>query len=385
MTAEPNQTVQQTLDRLIAETSEIGLQVAAYLDGELVVDVWGGLADEPSGRAVDRDTVFCVFSATKGIASTALHLQAERGHIDYDTPVAEYWPEFAVHGKDRVTVGEALQHRAGVPQVPEGTTPESMCDWEHMVAETAALEPLWEPGTQSGYHAYTFGWIIGELVVRTDPQHRPFGQFVQEEICAPLGIDSLWLGIPDEVEPRVATIANVPAPPPDMPIQLPPFFRLAIPEHLDTNQETFGRPDVRRSCHPGAGGIMNARSLARHYALLAGRGEVEGTRLLSAERVDQMRELHTDEPDAVIGAVYRRGLGYWLGGDLENGTVAAMGANPRALGHPGAGGSLGWADPETGLAVAVVKNRMLGGSATPQDNPVTILGNAVRHALGLDT
>jgi CubicO group peptidase (beta-lactamase class C family) len=208
---------------------------------------------------------------------------------------------------------------------------------------------------------------------------------VQDEICAPLGIGSLWLGIPDEVEPRVATIVNMPAPPPNMPIQLPPFLRLAIPGHLATNQETFGRADIRRSCQPGAGGIMNARSLARHYALLAGRGAVGPTRLLSPERVDRMRELYTDEPDAVLGTVYRRGLGYWLGGDLENAAAAAMGANPRALGHPGAGGSIGWADPETGLAVAVVKNRMLGGSATPEKDPVTILGNAVRRALGLDT
>lgn len=375
--------IQHAIDQAIADHGEIGVQVAVYLDGRLVIDAWGGLADETTGRRVDGDTLFTVFSATKGVAATALHMQAERGLVDYDKPVARYWPEFGVKGKDRTTVRDALLHRIGVPQMPDGTTPELMCDWEHMTWAVAELEPLWQPGTRSGYHAYTFGWIVGEIVRRTDPSHRPFGRWVQEEICAPLGIDSLFLGIPDAVEPRVAKLTNTPPPPPDAP-RLPPdalLFR-AIPPHLGTNQETFGRPDVRRSCHPGAGGIMNARSLARHYAMLSRGGELDGVQLLSEDRVHQIYQLYTDEQDAVIASAYRRGLGYWLGGEPLSGSTGPMGSNPHTFGHPGAGGSIGWADPDARLAVAIIHNRMRA-AATPDANPLTAIARAVRSALGV--
>jgi CubicO group peptidase (beta-lactamase class C family) len=380
---DPNAAVQQAVDAAIRDRGEIGLQVAAYLDGKLVVDVWGGLADETTGRPVDGDTIFTVFSATKGVAATALHIQAERGHVAYDDLITKHWPEFGKHGKDRVTVQDALLHRVGIPQMPPACTPEEMCDWDGMVRAMEDLEPLWEPGTKSGYHAYTFGWIVGEIVRRTDPQHRPFGQYVQDEICAPLGIDSLWLGIPDEVEPRVAKLTNVPPPDPEVAAQmaqLVPLLGQAIPPTLGTDQETFGRPDVRRSCHPGAGGIMNARGLARHYALLAGHGEIDGVRLLSEERVRNMYALHTDEPDAVIGQGYRRGLGYWLGGEPPNGTTAVFGPNPHTFGHPGAGGSIGWADPDAGLAVAILHNKMFG-AVTPEDHPFMGIADAIRSTV----
>jgi CubicO group peptidase (beta-lactamase class C family) len=384
--ADANEAVRQVIARAVAEGQEIGIQVAAYLDGRLVVDAWGGLADETTGRPVDGDTLFPVFSATKGVAATALHLQAERGLVEYDRPIAHYWPEFGVKGKERATVRDALVHRVGIPQMPEGTTPELMCDWEHMVRAVAELEPLWEPGTRSGYHAYTFGWIVGEIVRRTDPARRPFGRFVQEEVCAPLGLDSLFLGIPDAVEPRVAKLTNAPPPPPGAPA-LPPdalLFR-AIPPHLGTNQETFGRPDVRRSCHPAAGGIMNARSLARHYAMLAGGGALDGVRLLSPERVAMLYVLQSDETDAVIGTPYRRGLGYWLGGEPPAGVPgagSAMGRNPHAFGHPGAGGSVGWADPDARLAVAIVRNRMRG-APTGDWNPILTIAETIRTELGV--
>ncbi len=249
-----------------------------------------------------------------------------------------------------------------------------------MCETIAAMAPEWAPGMKHGYHAYTFGWLVGELVRRSDPASRPFGQWVQEEICQPLGIDSLWMGIPDEVEHRVARLkntvppANAPAPPPDA------LILRAIPPSLGVTQEVFGRPDVRRSCHPGAGGIMNARSLAKHYALLAGRGELGGVRLLSPERVDEMRSLQSDAVDAVIGSPYRRGLGYWLGGQLDNANAAVFGPNPGAFGHPGAGGSIGWADPESGLGVAILKNRMLA-PATPAENPLVEIANTIRREI----
>jgi CubicO group peptidase (beta-lactamase class C family) len=372
--------VEQAMDGAL-DRGEIGLQVAVYLHGELVTDAARGVADWETGRTVDSETLFTVFSATKGVAATALHIAAERGLLAYDRPVADYWPEFGAAGKERTTMRHVLTHAAGVPCMPDCTA-EQMCDWAWMCRSIASMAPTWEPGTKHGYHAYTFGWLVGELVVRTDPAQRPFGQWLQEEICQPLGIDSLWMGIPDRVEPRVARLRNTVPPANAAPPPADALILKAIPPSLGVTQEVFGRPDVRRSCHPGAGGIMNARSLARHYALLAGHGELNGVRLLSPERVDQMRTLQSDAIDEVIGQPYRRGLGYWLGGEPLNSNSAIFGSNPGALGHPGAGGSIGWADPDTGLAAAILKNRMLA-PATPADNPLVAIAAAIRKACGL--
>ncbi|MHB8574882.1 MAG: serine hydrolase domain-containing protein [Dehalococcoidia bacterium] len=184
-----NQQVHTVLEGLIADGLELGAQVAAYLDGELVVDTWAGLADKESGRAVDGDSLFTVFSTTKGPTATCIHVLAERGLLKYDAPIARYWPEFAAHGKEEATVRDALTHRAGVPQLPADITPAMMCDWEGMCRLIAESEPLWEPGTKTGYHAYTFGWILGEMLRRIDG--RPIAEFLQQEICRPLAIASL--------------------------------------------------------------------------------------------------------------------------------------------------------------------------------------------------
>ena len=156
--------VQQALDYATREGGEIGVQVAAYLDGKLVVDAWSGVADPATGRRVDGETLFNVFSVTKAVAVTALHILADRGHIEYDAPVARYWPEYGVHGKQRTTVRDVLTHRACVPQMPDGMTPERMCDWQWMTDAIAGLTPLAEPGTKTLYLSMTFGWIVGELV-----------------------------------------------------------------------------------------------------------------------------------------------------------------------------------------------------------------------------
>src|SRR3989442_2009159 len=276
--------VQEAVNAAIRAGGEIGLQVAVYVDGERVVDVWGGLADETTGRTVNGDTLFPVFSVTKAVTATALHSQAERSLVDYDPPIAHYWPEFAAHGKEKGTVRDALTHRIGIPQMPEGVTPELMCDWEWMVQRLADMKPLFAPGSKSAYLAYSFGWIIGEVVRRTDPKKRPFGAFVQEEICAPLGIENLWIGIPDRVEPRVAKLTNIPRPAPGAP-GLPPeaLIPIAIPPQVGVIQKVFGRADVRRACIPGAGGIMNARSAARVFAMLANGGALGRAWPLSGE------------------------------------------------------------------------------------------------------
>ena len=159
--------IAKAIDGALAR-GEIGLQVAAYLDGKLVLDVCGGSADQTTDRMVDGDTLFTVFSATKGVAATALHIQAERGLLEYDRPISQYWPEFAQQGKGQVTVRQTLDHSIGVPGMPPGCTIDQMCDWDFMTAAIAAMAPVWEPGTKHGYHAYTFGWMVGELVRRAD-------------------------------------------------------------------------------------------------------------------------------------------------------------------------------------------------------------------------
>src|SRR6476661_4089552 len=147
MKNELNARVQQLIDDLVSTGDEVGLQVAAYIDGELIVDAWAGVADEDTGRLVDGDTLFTSWSTTKGFVATCLHILADRGQVDYDAPVATYWPVFGAHGKDAVTVRDALTHRAGVPQMPEGVTPEMMTDWDAMCAAIASHAPLWKPGT----------------------------------------------------------------------------------------------------------------------------------------------------------------------------------------------------------------------------------------------
>ena len=355
---ETNRLFQQAIETAIREQGEVGLQVAVYHDNELVVDAWGGIADETTGRKVDGDTLFPVFSVVKAVTATALHIQAERGLIAYDQPIARYWPEFAAQGKEHATIRDALSHRLGIPQMPEGVTPELMSDYDWMVDQLAKMKPRFAPGTDNGYMCYTFGWVIAECVRRTDPQQRPFGTFVQEEICAPLGITDLWLGIPDRVASRVARIKNsVPRPlPPDLPIFA------AIPPQVATVEEVWGRPDVRRACIPGANGIMNARNAVRIFALLANGGVLNGVRLLSEERVRSFSvpRQDTDRPDSILGIPIHVGTaGFWLGGDVSaEYPYRLVGKNPHTLCHPGAGGSIGWADPDARLAVAICHNRM---------------------------
>jgi CubicO group peptidase (beta-lactamase class C family) len=382
MAADPNHVVQAAVDSAIKKGGEIGVQVAAYLDGKLAVDVCGGVADQTTGKKVDRDTVFPVFSIIKAVTATALHIQAERGLVDYYTPIARYWPEFGKHGKDNGTVYDALTHRLGVPLMPVGVTPELMCDWDWMVSQLAEMRPLFEPGTKSAYMAYTFGWVVGEVVRRTDPKERPFGTFIQEEICQPLGIDSLWAGIPAGVEPRVARLMNLPPIPPGAPGIAPDsLMPRAMPAQVATTQEVFGRSDVRRACIPGAQGIMNARSGARFFAMLANGGELDGVRLLSEERV---RTFNIPRPpsdwDPVLGVPHKGTIGgFHLPGSPS---MWPAGTNPHVFGHNAAGGTVGWADPDTRLGVMITHNRMFP-HGRKEDNALFPIGEAVRKALGV--
>jgi CubicO group peptidase (beta-lactamase class C family) len=373
--------VQQALDYATREGGEIGVQVAAYLNGKLVIDAWSGVADPATGRPVDGDTLFNVYSVTKAVAATALHILADRGQIDYDAPVARYWPEYGMRGKARTTVRDVLTHRACVPQMPDGVTPEKMCDWDWMTAAIADLEPLAEPGTKTLYLSMTFGWIIGELVRRADPHGRSLGRFVREEIAQPLGICDLWIGIPDAVESRIAKLADAMAPVPAE--YLPPLFLASMPEQVALNPTVFERPDVRRAEVAGVGGIFNARSEARFWAMLAGGGEIDGVRLLSKALVATLNtpRANSEEPDPVMFGfpILITIGGFWFGGDHPPVTAVQ---SPRALCHPGQGNSIGWADPDTGLAVAICHNKLFNPTS-PEEDPLLPIANAIRRALNL--
>ncbi|HEY3110787.1 MAG TPA: serine hydrolase domain-containing protein [Chloroflexota bacterium] len=370
-----NAQVKALLDELVASGREVGLQVAAYLDGQLVVDAWSGLAARANGspgpdRAVDGDTLFTVFSTGKGVVATALHILAERGRVDYDAPIARYWPEFAANGKERVTVRDALTHRSGVPQMPEGLVAADLLDWEKMVAAVARLTPILPPGTTTAYHALTYGWIVGEVVRRIDG--RPIGRFVQEEICAPLGMADLYFGIPESAAPRVARLERA-EPEPGVPEPAPDSIALrAAPREL---VEIIAAPAGWRAAIPGGNCVASARAIARMYAGLI--GPVDGVRLLPAERVRTATALQTDEVDANLGRAINKGLGYFLGGS----PASAMGPRLTAFGHSGAGGSIGFADPEIGLAVGFAKT-LLTTHADPARSHTLLVAERVRQALG---
>jgi CubicO group peptidase (beta-lactamase class C family) len=373
--------VKRAIDDAVARGVETGVQVAAYLKGKLVVDTWGGVADEVTGRKVDGDTLFNVYSATKAVAAVALHIQADRGLIDYNAPVTRYWPEYGTNGKATTTVRDVLTHRACVPQMPPSVTPERMCDWEWMTRAIAALEPIAPPGSKTLYLSMTFGWIVGELVRRTDPAHRSLGRFIREEVASPLGITDLWVGIPDSVESRIARQVNAMRPIP--PEYLPPLFLASMPEQVALSPVVFERPDVRRAEVAGVGGIFNARSEARFWAMLANLGELDGVRLLSRKLAQTFNtpRAHSDEPDQVMFNIplpISIG-GFWLGGPN---TPVCSPRSPRAICHPGQGGSIGWADPDTGLAVAICHNRLFNAS-TPEEDPILPIAEAVRAGLGL--
>lgn len=352
---------------------ETGVQVAAYLHEDLIVDAWIGTSDGRVGRPVDGETLFPSFSVAKGVTSTAVHVQAERGLVDLGAPIATYWPEFAAHGKETATVEDALSHRLGVPQMPEGVMPERLGDWDWIVSRIADLEPLQRPGTVNSYHPLTFGWVLGEVVRRTDPLRRPFGQFVREELCEPLEIDSLWLGVPEHELGRVARLET------DGRVRELPPERVAlrakvVPPAIELVPDVYNRADVLQACIPATGLTTNARSLARFFALLANGGKLGDTRLLSEERVRSFTERRACYEEADRTNFYVMPLssrGYWL-------DDVVVGGEPNLVCNVGAGGAIAWANLDTGIAVAICHNRMF--AAPPgEEHPLVPLGAAVRE------
>lgn len=353
--------IQKLLDAAVSDNQERGIQIAAYFKGERVIDAWAGAADPEGKMPVDGDTLFPIFSSGKGIVATVIHLLAQRGKVLYDARIAEYWPQFGVNGKEAITVRQALAHTSGIPQMPEGASLASVCDWDRMCAEIAALPPLWTPGSKMEYHAMTFGWILGEVARRVDG--RDFVRIMQEEICRPLGIADMYMGIGDEVESRVAMLEEPGAAAAAAQATGPQSVSPAVmPLHAWMN-----RADARRACIPASNGIMTARALARHYAALLS-GGVDGIELLSPERI----RLATEAQRLNDGTAIHMGLGYFLGGK-----DSLMGSRPTAFGHGGYGGSLGFADPECQLALGLTKNLFSKSQA-----PAGII-KELRQGLGL--
>ncbi|HEX3211881.1 MAG TPA: serine hydrolase domain-containing protein, partial [Actinomycetota bacterium] len=313
--SELQQQIQKVADELVDSGAERGLQVAVYQGGEQVVDVVAGVADPATGRRVDPGTVFYNYSIGKAATSTVVHLLVERGLFGYDTPVAELWPEFAANGKQAVTVRQVLDHTAGVPGIPLDTTVEDLCDWDRICAAIAAAELWWEPGTKVGYHAYTFGYILGEVVRRATGKR--ISQVLAEEVAGPLGVTGeLWFGMPPAEQHRLAPLEDEPGAaemaaqmlasmPPDL-----PMLRSA-PMALFPNAEFGNRPDTLAADIP-AGGKVSARAIARLYAALL--GEVDGVRLLTPERLAEVTAVSSRGTDEVFGMPTTWGLGYGIGG-----------------------------------------------------------------------
>jgi CubicO group peptidase (beta-lactamase class C family) len=369
--------VQKVLESIVSDTPEIGLQVAAYLDGKLVVDAWAGMADAATGRAVDGDTMFMLSSTTKGITSTCMHVCVEKHKLSYDMPIVKVWPEFGAQGKAGATLRHALSHQTGVPQTPVGYTPDWLADWDRMCRGIADLEPMFPIGQRTAYHSLNFGYINGEILRRVDG--RSIAQFLQEEICKPLRIDGVYLGVPDRELRRVAMLTDGPPAPAEYDARM-------VGEPAGSYvAKVFNRRDVQQASIPGSGGVMSARGLARHYAMLANWGELDGVRVIPEARIRAGIELQSFEWDEIYRIRARRSLGYRRGADT--GPLAS----PEAFGHVGGGGSFGYADPGRRLAIGFAKNYFTyaggGPAARPGAPPVrpagTVITEAVFDALNL--
>lgn len=371
--SDAQQQVQETIDRLVESGVEVGIQVAVYQHGKLVVDAVAGRADPETGRPVASETPFFSASTGKSMTSTVAHVLAERGVFTYDTPIAEVWPEFGAHGKQAATIRHALTHSVGVPGVPADTTPEDLCDWPKMCTAIADAQPWWEPGTKFGYHALTYGYIIGEIVRRATG--KPISQVLREVVSEPLGIaDEMFFSVPRAELGRLARLESGDEPMTAEQIkqfeEMMPLMFKAAPLAVQPSADLYNRTDFLTSNVP-AGGTMSARAVARLYAALL--GEVEDVRLISPERLRTISAVAVEGTDQVFGNTARMSLGYAIGRPTQNPTDSST-----AFGWSGVGGSHASADTATGIALAVTKNRF----TTTDFSTAAHIADIVTKALG---
>ncbi|MCW0212630.1 MAG: beta-lactamase family protein [Pseudonocardia sp.] len=369
------------------ERGDVGASVAVYVDGEPVVDLWGGTADPATGRPWERDTIGLVYSATKGASAVVVNLLAERGLLDLDAPVSRYWPEFAAAGKADVTVEQLLSHQAGLPVPTAALTRADLLASTPVVEALARQEPLWEPGTAHGYHALTFGWLVGELVRRVTG--RSLGTVFAEEVAAPLGLD-LSIGLRADRVPDVAPLIDG-VPDPNAldaitdPVVKEQVLRVlaALTDPTSLFARTLSTNGALPTPHagswndaavyaaeiPAANGITNARSLARMYAATV--GEVDDVRILSEKAVDRARAEQVRGPDEVLLSESRFGTGFQLP------TAAAPLLGAGSFGHAGAGGALGFGDVGSRVGFGYVQNQ-LGASLVGEPRTAALI--AALHA-----
>jgi CubicO group peptidase (beta-lactamase class C family) len=328
-----------------AEHGEVGGALAVTLEGTPVVDLWGGSADRARTRPWHRDTLVNVFSVGKPMVALCLLMLLERGHVGLDDPVAEHWPQFAAAGKGEVTVRMLLGHRAGLPGIKHPLPRSAMYDWPLMTSALAAEEPWWRPGDKHGYHVNTFGFLVGELVRRASGES--VGAFFKAAIAQPLDAD-FHFGIGGEEDRRVAEFLFPEVPPDAIDAHATPLLRSVYlnPPGL-SGFGTVNTRQWRAAEIPSANGHATARAVARIYSALAGGGVVDGVRLLEAQTVALATREVSSGQDAVLGRPSRFGLGFQL-----TQPERPMGPSLNSFGHFGAGGSLGFADPDDALAFA---------------------------------
>jgi len=346
--------VVEAFERGFADHGEVGASLAAVVDGRTVVDVWAGWTDRARTTPWQPDTIVNLYSSTKGFVAAAAAILADRGLLDVDAPVTRYWPEFGQAGKETIPVRWLLSHQAGLPVIDEPLPPGGALDWTTMIHALERQRPSWEPGTAMGYHALTFGWLVGEVVRRITGQS--IGGFVRDAIARPIGVD-LFIGMDAREDARTADSL----PPENSPlITFDPQSLTARamtivvpPAGADVNSRAWRAAEL-----PAVNGHGNARALARLYGCLARGGEIDGVRLLGGATIDRFATEVVAGADAVVGIPARRGLGFIL---RTAGTRYDWGTNDRTFGHSGAGGSLGFADPDARLGFGYAMNQTAPG------------------------
>jgi CubicO group peptidase (beta-lactamase class C family) len=345
--------VRAMFEKIFSDGWEVGAAVHVLLDGQPVVDLWGGAADETGTQPWKPDTIVNVWSTTKGWLALAMHMLADQRTIDFEKPVANYWPEFAQNGKGDVLLRHVLTHTAGLPAPSLKVPDEALYDWDAMVHSLEKSELFWQPGTKCGYHAATFGWLNGEVVRRVTGM--TVGQYLRTQIASPLDAD-IYIGLtPEEMSRAAKTL------PPGQSGNL--IWRLMNALGGKARKLAFSNPPRpaqeantsrwRAAEIPSSNGHASARGLAKVYQVLGSGGQVGEVRLLSEAGVRLAAREQIHKRDVVIGMPVRRTLGYML-------PVPGTG-DPRpdtAFGHPGMGGSMGFADPENHLSMGYVMNRM---------------------------